>query len=141
MPVRHTCRLRARGRVADQAAHQGTSSDNARNAVPNALRDVLWREIRRKGRACACPGRAIVGARGAVHVGVFGSSLSGVVVGLIASVDLKYHRDRTRPTHQYSSRVGKVPKALRHNADYFVVYRITAPVERERAFVPRLGYA
>ena len=57
-----------------------------------------------------------------VCVCVCGGSLCGVVVGLVVSLDLKYHRNRTRPTHQYSFRVGKVRKALRHDADYFVVY-------------------
>ena len=62
-----------------------------------------------------------------------------MVVGLVVSVDLKYHRDRTRPTHQYSFRVGKVRKALRYDADYFMVHRLSTSVERERALGPRLG--
>ena len=55
------------------------------------------------------------------------------------SVNLKYDRDCTRPTHQDSFDVGQVRKACRYNADHCVVYRLAAFVERERAFGPCLG--
>ena len=61
-----------------------------------------------------------------------------MVVGSVASVNLKYDRDCTRPTHQHSFDVGKVRKACRYDADHCVVYRLAASVERERALGPRL---
>ena len=64
VPVRHTRRLCAWGRVADQAAHQGASFDNARNAIPNALRDVLWREIQSRGAYVCTPGLGECGGAG-----------------------------------------------------------------------------
>ena len=127
------------GRVADQAARQGALLDNARNAIPNARRGVMWREVQLRGRTRARPDRASVGARGVAGLSVWRGSLCGVVVGLVACVDLKYHRDRTRPTHQYSFRVGEVRKALRHDADYFAMYGLSASVKRERALGPSLG--
>ena len=139
MPIRHMRRLCAWwGGVADQAARQGALFDNACDAIPNARRGVMWREAQLRDRTRSRPDRASVRARGVACLSVCGGSLCGVVVGLVAYVDLKYHRDRTRPTHQYSFRVGEVCKALRYDADYFAVYRLPAFVKRERAFGPVL---
>ena len=72
VPVRHTRRLHVRGRVADQPAHQGTSLDNARNAAPNALRDVLRREVQPGDHTSASSDRTNIGARGVICPGVCG---------------------------------------------------------------------
>ena len=63
-------------------------------------------------------------------------SLCGVVTGLFARVDLNNHRDRTRSTHQYSFRVGKVCKALRHDADHIAMRRLPGFIKREWALGP-----
>ena len=137
--MRHPRRLCAWGGVADQAARQGASFDNACNAILNARRGIMRREVQLRDRTRARPYRASVGARGVARLSVCGGSLCGVVAGLVACVDLKYHRDRTRLTHQYSFRVGEVCKALRYDAVYFAVYRLPGFVKRERALGPSRG--
>ena len=64
VPIRHTRRLCAWGGVADQATRQGALFDNACNAIPNARRGVMWREVQLRDRTRARSDRASVGARG-----------------------------------------------------------------------------
>ena len=101
----YTFGLNIWGQVADQSASQRSIRYDGLDAIPDARRGVLWRGVRLRGRTRACAHRAGMGTWRVTLPDIRRRFRRRASLGIQMRVDLKDHRDGTRPAHQDSCRV------------------------------------